>query len=494
MSKGRINAERTVHGCFQSGAHSYEGLLESPSVQLLNQTFTPTSKAGYLYQFKHFLDLNNLTPESLLNLNDKEIQQAVMKAVAHKQAEKSYAAARRMFYVARRFLELNGRELIFNKTQRKLLLKREPKKISREHVPTREEIYRMADSFPDKGPIQKARGKALILCLWQSGVRANCLCSWTYGIFKNQLYPEPKVIVSIKVVANRESGVYDCAVDAKLSAYSVNYYYTFLAKEAVEALREYLEERKKEGWTPKDSDPVFVTYGTVKESNGKPLNPQHVIEIVKNAASQIDIPRESTWTHLLRKAFRKTLYGSGVDPDVAEALMGHKLGASKTSYFDYHDVEFVKKEYAKGNWMRISIAKIEAMEEEITELRKLNEKVAKLEKEIMERDIFEDATLETTKEAQKRIKNGTFGDFDYQKHIEETIEAERQKRKALEPKNIAWEEYISRIPEYRELHEAAIQAKTHEEQRIAVKRLEPYIQRFEAMWQVDQKKKLGSKS
>jgi integrase len=484
MSKGRIDAERNVHGCYQPGAHSYEYLLESPSVQLLNQTFTPTSKAGYLYQFKHFLEINNLTPEALLNLSDKEIQAAVMKAVAKKQGEKSYAAARRMFYVARRFLELNGRELIFNKTQRKLLLKREPKKISREHVPTREEIYRMADSFPDKGPIQKARGKAVVLCLWQSGVRANCLCSWTYGIFKNQLYPEPKSIVSIKVVANRDPGIYNCAVDSKLSSYSVNYYYTFLAKEAIEALRDYLEERKKTGWLPKDSDPVFVTHGTVKEINGKPLNPQHVIEIVKNAANQIDIPRESTWTHLLRKAFRKTLYGSGVDPDVAEALMGHKLGARKTSYFDYHDVDFVKKEYAKGNWMRVSIAKIEAMEEEIIGLRKLNEKVAKLEKEIMERDVFDDARVETIKEAQKRIKNRDFEGFDFQKQIEERIESERQKRIALEPKRIAWEDYISRFPEYKELYAAAVQAKTPEESREATQKLEPYIQRFEAQWQV----------
>lgn len=379
MSKGRLNSERTIHGYYQAGAHSYEHLLESPSVQLLNQTFTPTSKAGYLYQFKHFLDINSLTPESLLGLNDKEIQAAVMKAIAKKQGEKSYAAARRMFYVTRRFLELNGRELIFNKTQRKLLLKREPKKICREHVPSSEEIYRMADSFPDKGAVQKARGKAVILCLWQSGVRANCLCSWTYGIFKSQLYPEPKNIASIKVVSNRDIGVYDCAVDTKLSSYSINYYYTFLAKEAIEALRAYMEERKREGWIPKDSDPVFATYGTVKANNGKPLTPQHVITIVKNAAHQIGIPRESTWTHLLRKTFRTTLYQSHMNQDVAEALMGHKLGASKTSYFDYHDVEFVRKEYAKANWMPIDKKTVEAMQEEISELRKAKDDNAELQ-------------------------------------------------------------------------------------------------------------------
>lgn len=434
MSKGRIDAERNVHGWFQPGAHSYEYLLESPSVQLLAQTFTPTSKAGYLYQLKHFLDLNNLTPEALLNLNDKEIQQAVIKAVAHKQGEKSYAAARRMFYVTRRFLELNGRELIFNKTQRKLLLKREPKKVSREHVPTREEIYRIADSFPDKGPLQKKRGKALVLCLWQSGVRVNCVCSWTYGIFKNQFYPEPKTIASIKVVSNREPGINDCAVDAKLSSYSINYYYTFLAKEAIEALRDYLEERKKQGWTPQDGDPVFVTHGTVKKSNGKPLNPQHVIEIVKNAANQIGIPRESTWTHLLRKAFRKTLYSSGVDPDVAEGLMGHKLGASKTSYFDYHDVEFVKKEYSKGNWMRISIAKIEAMEEEITELRKAKDDNAKLQQRVEEIEGF-------MLNFQKAFGASTRG-----QSFQEAFEAAAKER---QQQDAAMKEYFEKHPELR---------------------------------------------
>jgi hypothetical protein len=137
-----------------------------------------------------------------------------------------------------------------------------------------------------------------------------------------------------------------------------------------------------------DGDPVFVTHGTVKESNGKPLNPQHVIEIVKNAAHQVNIPRESIWTHCLRKAFRKTLYGRGVDPDVAEALMGHKLGASKTSYFDYHDLCFVKKEYSKGNLTRISIAKIEDMKEEITELRKTKDENVRLQQKVREIEQF----------------------------------------------------------------------------------------------------------
>jgi len=378
MVKGRTDRERSAHGWFKSGEHSYEGLLKSKSVLLLVQTLTPSSKAGHLYQLKHFLDLNKLTPEKLLKSSDIQIKEAVKNAVLHKQQKKSFAASRKMFYIVRRFLEINGREVTFNRTERNLLLKREPKKVGREHVPTREELYRMVDSFPDKGPLQKKRGKALILCLWQSGVRVNCLCSWMYGIFKKQLYPELNIPIAIKVVANRPEGVYDCAVDTKLSSYAVNYYYTFLPKEGAEVLRDYLEERKKHGWTPKDNDPIFVTHGTVAEENGKPVTAHHVIEVVKNAAEQIGIPRQSIWTHCLRKAFRKTLYASGVDPDMAEALMGHKLGASKTSYFDYHDVEFARKIYEKCNWSRVDIGKIEAMEQEIVELRKAKQELETL--------------------------------------------------------------------------------------------------------------------
>jgi integrase len=306
---------------------------------MLAGSLSKQNKACSLYQFQHFLDYNHVSPDELLGLNDEEIKGCIRKAIMHKRAEGSAGAARVMFYTVRRFLELNGREISFNKTEKKVLLKRIPKRIGKEYIPTREDVYRMIDSFPDHGALPRKRGQALILCDWQSGVRATCLCSWTYGMFKNQLWPTIKFPVHIKVVAERPEGVSDCAQDAKLSAYSVNYYYTFLAEEAAQALKDYLEQRQKEGWNPQDSDPVFVTHGTVTTENGKPLTSQHVVEIVKSAAKMIGIEPNKIWTHCLRKSFRKTLYTSGVDPDIAEALMGHKLGASRGSYFDYHDIQ-----------------------------------------------------------------------------------------------------------------------------------------------------------
>jgi hypothetical protein len=54
------------------------------------------------------------------------------------------------------------------------------------------------------------RNKALILSLWQSGVRNNCLCKWTIGMIREYLYPTVRVPVPLKVTAE---------IDTKISMY-----------------------------------------------------------------------------------------------------------------------------------------------------------------------------------------------------------------------------------------------------------------------------------
>lgn len=388
--------DRGVHGWFSAGPRRYDDLLKDPCVRVLWDSYGEKSKSrvSAFYQFVHFLEINDLTPRDLLELSDREVKAAIKRAVLQKNSEGKYSAARVMFYTVLRFLELNGREISFGRREKRLLLKRVPNKIVRQHVPTREEIYRMVDSFPRKNKRQWLRGRAIILCLWQSGVRASCLCSWTFGIFEDQLYPRIKVPVRIKVVANRPEGIYNVAEDTKLSLYDVNYYYAFLHREAAEALKDYLDARMEDGWEPKPQDFVFVTEGNIEEAKNKPLTPAHINEIVKTAAYQIGLNPKAIWTHCLRKAFRKTLYQGGLDPDVCEALMGHKLPASRGSYFDYHDLSFVEEEYLKAPWERLDLNHLRKLEKEIIEMQKskeerikeLEEEIAELRKIMVERD------------------------------------------------------------------------------------------------------------
>jgi len=139
----------------------------------------------------------------------------------------------------------------------------------------------------------------------------------------------------------------------------------------------------EDGWKPKDSDPIWVT--EAQNCKGNPMSIEDVRRIVKTAAKQIGIPSDRIWPHCLRKAFRKTLYESGVDPDVAEALMGHKLPGSRGNYFDYHDKDFVKKEYMKGFWDRIGINRIRKLEKEFVEIEKHSKELEKENKELKEK-------------------------------------------------------------------------------------------------------------
>ena len=363
---------------------NFTPLLRCEAVKMFADTY-PTDRArnSALHTLKWFLDFNSVGPEELLSMSDDEIKMCIKKACLAKAAEGKGEMSRFLYYVVQRFLTVNNRIIQFTRTEKKQLFKKKPKRIAKQYIPTREDIYRMVDSMPRINYRQWLRNRALILCLWQSGVRNNCLVSWTWGIFKNQLYPEPKIPVEIKVVASRPEGVYDVAQDIKLSKYNVQYYYTFLHKEAAHALKAYLDARMEDGWKPKDSDPIWVT--EAQNCKGNPMSIEDVRRIVKTAAKQIGIPSDRIWPHCLRKAFRKTLYESGVDPDVAEALMGHKLPGSRGNYFDYHDKDFVKKEYMKGFWDRIGINRIRKLEKEFVEIEKHSKELEKENKELKEK-------------------------------------------------------------------------------------------------------------
>jgi len=383
-----MERKRDKWGRFAPSTRNYVNLLKSNAVRIFAETLAPSTRHRDLHTLKWFLEFNNVGVEEFLELPEKEIKRMIKRAILVKRREGKTAQARTIFYCVTRFLEVNGREVHFNRTEKKALLKQIPKKVAIEYIPTREDIYRMVDSFPRKNERQWLRGRAMILCLWQSGVRVSCLVSWTWGMFKDKLYPEPKIPVPIKVVAKRPEGVWDVAEDSKLSAYNVGYYYTFLHKEAAYALKEYLDARIRDGWKPKDSDPIWVTEGFGEHNVGKPIKEWSVREVVKDAAKQIGIDPKTIWTHCFRKAFRKTLYQSGVDLDIAEAMMGHKLPASRGNYFDYHDLNFLKEEYMKGFWERVEVNTVKKLESELAELRQKTVEVEKLRKQVERMEKF----------------------------------------------------------------------------------------------------------
>ena len=375
--------ERGQFGWYAKGQSNFLDLFKCESMQVFGDPASIRDRSG-LYQLKWFFDTVKVSPDEFLKLPEEVKRQKISVACRNKQ---SSSAAQVMFYMVQKFLELNGKALSFTRTQKRSMFKKAPYKNGRQHIPKAEEVYRMIDSFPKRNSSQQLRGKALIMCHWQSGVRSTCLTDWRVGMFRDKLTPEAAPL-PIKVVSKRQKNDWTVAVDTKLSGYGIGYYYTFIGKEAIQALRDYLEERKKNGWQPRDEDHVFVTEGTVKHAKGKPVTARHLLSNVKTAAHQIGLDPSTVWAHLLRKSFRNVLRRAGLEEDVCEALMGHTLPNSQGSYFDSADMEQARDEYERAGpyFSRVDHKKVEQLEEEIPkrdmEIQSLKKQVEKLQGQV----------------------------------------------------------------------------------------------------------------
>ena len=375
---------------------SYAWLLEYDEINYwINNYTSPQTRRTYLRNMEYFLKLAKLTPTELLNLSEKDVLTKYTLVKQHYIQQDKTATAQNIYIVVSTFFDRHRIPIHFSKSDKVTVI---DKRVEVQHIPTKEEIYQMADS---SGSL---RNRALILCLFQSGVRTNCIKRWTYGMVKNFLYPNLIVPVRIRITNK---------IDTKLKRHKIKYFYAFLQDEAAEALKTYIEWRKDvQGWQANDKDPIFVSESNI--DGIKPLYTTALLEIVKNSAKAIGINPEEIWTHLLRKSCRKVLYKAPIDNDLAEAIMGHKLKGSKENYFDRHDLEWITSEYMKAPFSREGIGKLDHLEKE---KNILEAKVLTLEEDLKAREKELEALkdtlateLEAVKERQKAMISTDFID------------------------------------------------------------------------------------
>jgi integrase len=336
LRRSRLGWDRAARGRFAAGPRSFDRLLTDPLVRDWIDGYTsPETRQKKLYQLEKFLLASNIASSlELLALPDREVKLRVRRLVNWYLQQGKGVWAKQVAITVKGFLESQDRVLEFKRSERVRTPPR--KKVAFERVPSKSEVYVLAENS------RSLRNRAVVLSLFQSGVRVSCLCNWTFGLVSEQLYPEIKVPLRIKVTPN---------LDTKLSLYGLSYYVTGLREEASLAIREYLDMRRKNGWVPQPSDPLFVT-----EDSGVPrrrMRRENVWLMVKGAARRSGIKPESIWTHCLRKSFRKILNATpAIDEDTKEALMGHKLPGSRGSYFDYHDEDEVMRKYMQADFSR----------------------------------------------------------------------------------------------------------------------------------------------
>lgn len=167
------------------------------------------------------------------------------------------------------------------------------------------------------------RDRAIILVLAQSGMDVSTLCGLKVrDVWKG--LQDGEVPLRIHLIRRKEKVEYD----------------TFLAYDAIEALKTYLKERQaKEGKLDLDS-PLFVKEGT-KRKKIEPLKPALIEKVFRQIAVESGLVsgqelKKTGWNpyrpHALRRFFADRLRVAGVNEEVINFMLGHVL-RYRGSYF-----------------------------------------------------------------------------------------------------------------------------------------------------------------
>ncbi len=334
---------------------------EHPQVKSWLENRPPNTRRAFAEALMHFCEAIGMTPEEWRRLDKFEARDLAWKYVQPKVKEHSAVAKNNLAALKNWYRNLNGERLPFDSGRGgKHHIHSIRKKAAYEKIPNKEEVYRVVDMA------SSLRDKAILLTLFQSGIRLNALCSLLYSHVKDQLDND---IIMLKITWD---------IDEKLRGSSIPFYYTFVNGEGAETLRQYCELKHKRS---EADTPLFYT------RSRRVMSETAIFMMFKRCIRRAGFDTRTMWPHSMRKAFRKIVRQANIDDEDKEQLMGHALRGSREAYFDRHDVELTREAYQKCNFAR------EVPEGEVTKLRRrledeqskrmLNEmRLEKLEREL----------------------------------------------------------------------------------------------------------------
>lgn len=198
------------------------------------------------------------------------------------------------------------------------------------------------------------RDRAIILTLFQSGMDVSTLCSLKYG----------------DVAEGFDKDEHPLKLELYRPKTGVEYY-TFLGKDAVQALRAYVADMKARGVDFSNDASLFL-----KERGKQTLTTNLVQNMMKDVAVRSGLVDEKNngkafnplSPHALRESFGSLMINSGVPDTIVDFWLGHSIGEMAEAYKGVQ-FESLKQIYLEREKL-ISISAVEVDVEEIeTKLR-----------------------------------------------------------------------------------------------------------------------------
>jgi integrase len=317
---------------------------------LWRKSRSEASRKAYLRQVYLLCSSKGLTPDELIKLPKKKIEEIVQDyADQYNDGRHSIRYVNNIIHLLKGFFKTNGfkgtKALEIESHYMPARYRKRP-----EYIPKKHEIYAMADSACS------LRDRAIILTSYSSGLRNATLRAVLYRDVEEELKRE---------VGNVMIPVYPEMKLIEPNACKNNIpYYTFTCDEATQAIRLYLREREEKYGKIMPNEPLFASdYNQIPREmrDSKIMSPRQLQMVVKQAAKRARLPQWQFVTpHCLRKAFETVLHselvdGGRLDPKIQEFFMGHILPGSEDTYFNRMDIEYLRAEYAKLNFGRVVI-------------------------------------------------------------------------------------------------------------------------------------------
>ena len=192
------------------------------------------------------------------------------------------------------------------------------------------------------------RDRAMILTLFQSGMDVSTLCNLTFGDVAEGLTKEENPL--------------------KLELYrpkTGTEYYSFLGKDAVESLKNYIADMKARGVTFHNGTSLFL-----KERGKEQLTTNLVQNMMRDVSVRAGFVNKQNngnsfnplGPHSLRESFGSIMLNSGVPDTVVDFWLGHEIGEMAEAYKTMQ-FESVKRMYAeREKLLSISAPKIDVEE------------------------------------------------------------------------------------------------------------------------------------